>query len=252
MHLLGLTRTCLFFLQNQHVKRILHGGKSYSASCSYCSTILWHNLSVWFLIESHWLIHKLILKNLSSHYWQEWIELWLCNTEVEHMRKRKCNCQTNIADAPNQSLIPLIIHSNAGQDHIMHIFLYLILTVVGVGVSEIKLLKYGMPSALHTVLISNTTVCTVCQHWPVSTACCIVTLGTTMGTGAVKFCYCHMKKEAPGCLRVARANRRKNSILVHLLMKWQSCLLFPHILCDSYSLPILWREKRGIHYTSRR
>jgi len=45
----------------------------------------------------------------------------------------------------------------------MHIFLYLILTIMGVSFSEIKLLKYGMTSVLDTVLISNTTICNVCQ-----------------------------------------------------------------------------------------
>jgi len=45
----------------------------------------------------------------------------------------------------------------------MYIFLYLILTIVGVGVSEIKLLKHGMTSVLDKVLISNTTIYSVCQ-----------------------------------------------------------------------------------------
>jgi hypothetical protein len=86
---------------------------------------------------------------------------------------------------------------------------------MGVGFSGIKLLKYGMTSALDTVLINNTTVCTVCQHLPMYTAHCIYKLVTTMGTWAVEFSSCHMKKEALDCLRVARANRRTNSILVH-------------------------------------
>ena len=57
------------------------GGKLHVASCTYFSTILWYNLSVWFLKGRHWLWYKLISKNLSSHCWQEWIEYWLRNTE---------------------------------------------------------------------------------------------------------------------------------------------------------------------------
>jgi len=82
---------------------------------------------------------------------------------TEHMWKRKWTYQTYINVAPNQTLTAVFIRSNTGQDHIIHIFLYLILTVVGVGVSEIKLLKYGMTSLLDRVLISNTIFWTVCK-----------------------------------------------------------------------------------------
>jgi len=47
-------------------------GKLLVASCSYLCTILWHHLSVWFLMDSHWLIHKLIFKKLCVCCWQEW------------------------------------------------------------------------------------------------------------------------------------------------------------------------------------
>jgi len=139
---------------------------------------------------------------------------------AEHMWQRKWTCRTYIAAAPNQTLTPLFIHSNTGQDHTMHIFLYVILSIVGVGVSEIKLLKYGMTSVFDRVLISNTTICNVCQGWPVSTAYFTLKLGTRMFTWIVKFSSCHMKKEALHCFRVARSNRRKNSILVHLQVQW--------------------------------
>jgi len=56
-------------------------GKLLVASCSYLCTILWHHLSVWFLMDSHWLIHKLIFKKLCVCCWQEWTEFWLHNTE---------------------------------------------------------------------------------------------------------------------------------------------------------------------------
>ena len=89
MHWPYLTRTCLMFLQNQHVMRMLHGGKLHVASCSYFTTILRHNLSVWFLKGSHWLLYKLIFKNLSSHCWQEWIEFCLCNIDRRTYVKNK-------------------------------------------------------------------------------------------------------------------------------------------------------------------
>ena len=81
-------------------------------------------------------------------------------------------------------------------------------------------LKYGMTSVFDRVLISNTTICNVCQGWPVSTAYFILKLGTRMFTWIVKFSSCHMKKEALHCFRVARSNRRINSILVHLQVQW--------------------------------
>ena len=246
MHWPCLTRTCLLFLQNQHVMRLLHGGKSHIASCSYFPAILWHNLSVWFLMGSHWLIYKLIFKNLSSHCWQEWIEFFYATLTVEHTWKRKWTCRTYIAAVPNQTFTSVFIHSNRGQDHIMHIFMCLIPTTVGVGVSEIKLLKYGMTSVLDTVLISNTTICNVCQDWPVSTAYFILELGTRMGTWVVKFSSRHMKKEALHSLRVARSNRKKKTVYWYTYgcnglwsSCWPSCLHFPHIHCDSYSLPTL-------------
>ena len=139
---------------------------------------------------------------------------------VEHVWKRKWTCRTYIAVAPNQSLTLVFIHSHRVQDHFMHIFLYLILTIAGVGVPEIKLLKYGMTSVLNTELINNTTICNVCQDWPVPTAYFILKLGTRMSTWAVKCSSHHMKKEEIDCLRVARFNRRKNSILVHLQVQW--------------------------------
>jgi hypothetical protein len=95
--------------------------------------------------------------------------VWLCNIQ-SGTYVTKWTCWTYIAAASNQTFTPVFIHDNTVQDHIMHIFLYLILTIVGVGVSEIKILKYGMTSVLDTVLISNTTICRVCQDWPVSTA----------------------------------------------------------------------------------
>ena len=144
---------------------------------------------------SHWLIQKLIFKNLISHCWHKWIEFGYAKLTADHMWKRKWTCRNYIAVAPNQTLTPVFIHSNTGQDQIMHIFLYLILTIMGVSFSEIKLLKYGMTSVLDTVLISNTTICNVCQDWRVSTAYFILKLCTGMGTWTVKCSSCHMKKK---------------------------------------------------------
>ena len=91
MHWPCLTRTFLLFLQNQHVMRILYGGKLHVASCSYFPTILRHNLSVWSLKGSHWLLYKLIFKYFSSHCWQEWTEFCLCNIERGTYVKKKIN-----------------------------------------------------------------------------------------------------------------------------------------------------------------
>ena len=124
MHWLCLTRTCLLFLQNQHVMGMFHGGKFYVASYSYFPTILRHNLSVWFLKGSHRLLNKFIFKNLSSHCWQEWIEFCLCNIERRTYVKKKMILSNPHCCCTQQNLTP--VHSNTGLEHIMHIVLYLI------------------------------------------------------------------------------------------------------------------------------
>jgi len=88
--------------------------------------------------------------------------------------------QTYIAAAPNQTLTPVFIHSSTGQHHIIHIVLYLILIIVGVGVPEITLLKYRMTSVLDTVLISNTATCSVSRLTSVH---CILHLKTQYQNG---------------------------------------------------------------------
>jgi len=84
-------------------------------------------LAHWFLMDSHWLIYKLVFKKLCPLLTRmNWV-LFTQHWEQNISEKESGTCLTYITAAPNQTLTAVFIHSYRGQDHIMHIFLYLIL-----------------------------------------------------------------------------------------------------------------------------
>jgi hypothetical protein len=129
MHWLCVTRTCCTVskkparYENVNMEPQTSAewfGKLLVASCSYFRTILWHNLSVWFLMDSCWLMYKLIFKELCVHCWQEWIEFLVTqHWEWNISEKESGTCLTYITAAPNQNLSPVVIHVYRGQDHIV-------------------------------------------------------------------------------------------------------------------------------------
>jgi hypothetical protein len=104
-------------------------GKLLVASCCYFPTTLWQFECLVFngqsLIDIQTYFQKIECPLLTRMDWVLVTQHWERNIS----EKESGTCLTYVAVAPNQTLTAVVIHGKGGQDHTMHIFLYLILTI---------------------------------------------------------------------------------------------------------------------------
>jgi len=77
------------------------------------------------LIDIQTYFQKIVCPLLTRMNWVLVTQHWERNIS----EKESGTCLTYVTAPPNQTLAPIVKHGYRGQDHIMHNFLYLILTI---------------------------------------------------------------------------------------------------------------------------